>query len=74
MKKKKLKFLIKEFLKKEEINAPAFAKKIKVSKQCVYAWEQNLNFPSLNNVEKICNKFNCSINELLELQEESNNV
>ena len=51
--------------KSKEISQEKLAELVDVSRQSVSKWELGESYPTVENIFKLCNVFNCKMNELI---------
>lgn len=64
---------IKELRKQNNFTQEDLANKLNISRQTISKWETNLSLPDIDNIIMLCNLFNISSDELLQLRKISSN-
>ena len=56
---------LKEIRKKHKMSQEALAEKMSVTRQSVSKWENGESYPEMNKILKLCEIFNCQLNDLV---------
>ncbi len=58
---------LKIYRKQLGLSQKEIAKKLNITQQCYFLWEKGVNEPNFEMLKKLCVIFNCSADELLEM-------
>ncbi len=59
---------LKSFRKQMNLSQQQIAKMLNVTQQCYFLWEKGVNEPNFEMLKKLCAIFNCTADELLEME------
>ncbi len=58
---------LKIYRKQMGLSQQEIAKQLNVTQQCYFLWEKGVNEPNFDTLKKLCAIFDCSADELLEI-------